>query len=415
MKKPEIIDQLKNSSSIEPLETPRSGHKILITAAIVLAAFVIVGSIFADIHFAPKNETASIESKIQQPASTATVPKIPEVTQEIPKKAAEISLIAVGDISFSRSVERMTKIHGIDYPFSKISDYLRSADIVFGNLETPITAGREISSGEMIFRSNPDTEMALKNAGFNILSLANNHTMNFGQAGLKDTFKYLKQAGIKYVGAGENSDEAYRPVYLEIKEVNPVRNRAQTQASAISNGVKFAFLAYHNPKIVPVSYGAAIGRAGTAFIDIEKMAAAVKEAKQNVDFVIVSMHAGDEYIDKPNNYQINFAHAAIDAGADLVIGHHPHVVQTMEEYKGKYTFYSLGNFIFDQMWSQNTKRGLAVKIFFSENKITGISFLPVIIENYCQPRPADEKESAQILQRLNFSLPDWLMRPWNTE
>ena len=142
MKKPEIIDQLKNSSSIEPLETPRSGHKILITAAIVLAAFVIVGSIFADIHFAPKNETASIESKIQQPASTATVPKIPEVTQEIPKKAAEISLIAVGDISFSRSVERMTKIHGIDYPFSKISDYLRSADIVFGNLETPITAGR---------------------------------------------------------------------------------------------------------------------------------------------------------------------------------------------------------------------------------------------------------------------------------
>ncbi len=379
----------------------KPGYSALTIAAIVLAAFFVAGLLtIGDYLLSDRKEPTTPESKIQQqllPPTASDTAKTAAKEKEIPQKAEEVSLIAVGDISFSRSVEKMTKTHGIDYPLSKIRGYLQNADIVFGNLETSITPGREISTGEMVFRSNPGTETALKDAGFNLLSLANNHTMNFGTKGLKDTFKYLEQAGIKYVGAGENDQEAYQPVYVE------------------SNRIKFAFLAYQNPKIVPKSYGATSNNAGTAFMDTEKMAKAVKEAKQQADFVIVSMHAGDEYTAKPNGSQINFARSAIDAGADLVVGHHPHVVQPTEKYKNKYIFYSLGNFIFDQMWSQDTKRGLAVKIFFTKDKITGISFLPVIIENYCQPRLANEKESAQIMQRLNFSLPDDLARPWSEE
>jgi len=308
-------------------------------------------------------------------------------TKKLPQKTEEVFLIAVGDISFSRSVERVINAQkDINYPFLKIQDYLSGNDIVFGNLETPITIGREIMTGEMIFRSNPGTEKALKKAGFSILSLANNHTMNFNQKGLLDTLNYLEQAGIKYVGAGENEEQAYQPIYID------------------SKGIKFAFLAYNNPILVPQSYEAEKNRPGIAFMKVENMKKAIIETKQKVDFVIISIHGGTEYTNELNSFQVNFAHSAIDAGADLVIGHHPHVIQKLEKYKGKYIFYSLGNFVFDQMWSQETRQGLIIKAYFSKDGINKISLLPVIIENFSQPRPANEQETEVILQKLNFPL-----------
>ncbi|MFN7088863.1 MAG: CapA family protein, partial [Candidatus Paceibacteria bacterium] len=121
--------------------------------------------------------------------------------KKLPQESEEVSLIAVGDISYSRGVERIVKkTNDINYPFLKIQDYLKKADLVFGNLETSITQGAEVPDFEMIFRSNPGTERALEKANFSILSLANNHTPNFGEKGLKDTFNYLDNAGIKYVG-----------------------------------------------------------------------------------------------------------------------------------------------------------------------------------------------------------------------
>ncbi|HOW13036.1 MAG TPA: CapA family protein [Candidatus Pacearchaeota archaeon] len=304
--------------------------------------------------------------------------------KKLPIKKEEVSLIAVGDISYSRGVERIVKKQNdINYPFLKIGDYLKNADLVFGNLETPITEGREINDFEMIFRSNPLTKKALKLNNFSILSLANNHTPNFGEKGLKDTFFYLEKEGIKYVGAGENEKTAYQPVYIEKK------------------GIKFAFLAYNDSDVVPLSYKATENFAGTAFMETEKMIEAVKKAKQKSDFVIVSMHSGNEYVNKPNSSQVNFAHSAIDAGADLVIGHHPHVVQILEKYKDKYIFYSLGNFIFDQQASE-TRKGLMIKVYFTKDEITKISLLPIIMKNLAQPEIADINEAKKILQRLNF-------------
>jgi len=318
--------------------------------------------------------------------------------KELSQANEEVPLIAVGDISYSREVERIVKKQkDINYPFLKIQDYLKSADLVFGNLETPITQGPEIPNFEMIFRSNPGSEQALKQAGFSILSLANNHTPNFGEKGLKDTFNFLNDAGIKYVGAGQNEQEAYQPVYIENK------------------GIKFAFLAYNDTNFVPAYYEASANHAGTAFMRINKMTEAVKEAKQRANFVIVSMHAGVEYDRKPNNSQINFAHAAIDAGADLVIGHHPHVVQTLEKYKGKYIFYSLGNFVFDQPQSEETKDGLAIKVYFAKDRIDKISLLPVVMENLAQPEMANIDKADKILQRLDFSLARQNIYLWNIE
>lgn len=317
--------------------------------------------------------------------------------KKLPQTSEEVTLIMVGDISYSRGVERIIKKQDdINYPFLKIKNYLQSADLVFGNLETPITQGPEIADFQLIFRSNPGTEQALKQAGFSILSLANNHTLNFGEKGLKNTFNFLKNAGIEYVGAGQNDQEAYQPVYIEKK------------------GIKFAFLAYNDTDVIPANYEASANRAGTAFMRIDKMVEAVKKAKQNADFIIVSMHAGIEYTKKPNDSQINFSHQAIDAGADLVIGHHPHVVQTLEKYKNKYIFYSLGNFIFDQPQSEATKEGLAIKIYFTKNKINKISLLPVFMEHLAQPKITNKNETDRILERLNFLLSSQNIYSWNS-
>ncbi len=356
-----------------------------ITWSIILPCLVLAILFWGGSYYL--NFSKNQESPTGQPQGEKEFLDFSTQKKKFPQLSEEVSLIAVGDISFSRGVERMVKKqNNINYPFLEVRDYLKSANLAFGNLESPITEGREISDFEMVFRSNPGTEQALKQAGFSVLSLANNHTPNFGEQGLKDTFNYLDNAGIKYVGAGKNEREAYRPIYIEEK------------------GVKFAFLAYNDTDMVPNSYEAGEDRAGTAFMRSEKMTKAVKEAKQKADFVIVSMHSGIEYTDRPNDSQVNFAHAAIDAGADLVIGHHPHVVQTAEKYKGKYIFYSLGNFVFDQTWSQETKEGLTIKVYFTKSGVSKISLLPVIMENFAQPRTANNNEAEKILQRLKIPL-----------
>ena len=363
---------------------------LIIISLCFLAVALLVGSYY--LYSSKNQETSNSQTQGEKEFLDFLSQK-----KRLPQASEEVSLVAVGDISYSRGVERIVKKQNdINYPFLKIHDYLKSADLVFGNLETPITQGSEISDFEIIFRSNPGTEQALKQAGFSILSLANNHTPNFGEKGLKDTFNFLENADIKYVGAGQNEQEAYQPAYIEKK------------------GIKFAFLAYNDADVVPAYYEASANRAGTAFMRMDKMTEAVKEAERKANFVIVSMHAGIEYAEKSNDSQVNFAHAAIDSGADLVLGHHPHVVQTLEHYKSKYIFYSLGNFVFDQPQSKETKEGLAIKIYFAKNGINKISLLPVVVENLAQPRMANKIEAVKILQRLNFSLASQDVYSWNS-
>jgi poly-gamma-glutamate capsule biosynthesis protein CapA/YwtB (metallophosphatase superfamily) len=318
---------------------------------------------------------------------------------KLPARTEPVCLVAVGDIMLSRGVAGEIKEHGGDplHPFLKIEKYLKSGDVVFGNLENPITPGREIMTPEMTLRADPGVEIALRDAGFTMLSLANNHLTDFGYQGVLDTIDYLDSTGIGRAGAGKTEEEAFAPEYVEVK------------------GLKMAFLAFTAPDIIPDSCLVREDHPGVAFFDREKMMAAVHDAGEKADFVVVSMHAGTEYEIEPDPAQTRFARLAIDAGADLVLGHHPHVVQKVEKYKGKYIFYSLGNFVFDQKWSQPTRIGLAAKIFITPEGVEKFELLPVYINDRDQPQVLAGAEAEQVLKNTKLKLEAETIPVWDQE
>jgi poly-gamma-glutamate synthesis protein (capsule biosynthesis protein) len=317
--------------------------------------------------------------------------------QNLPSRQSPITLIAVGDVMLSRGVAGKMNAKGNDYPFRKVADYLSTADLVFGNLECSITPGRKIGRNEMVFHAAPGVESTLKSVGFDVVSLANNHMPDFGKTGIINTIKYLDEAGIAHTGAGENASKAFSPAYVEVR------------------GVRFAFLAYNDTDVVPDSYEATNDHHGTAIMNIDTLTKAVTQAKLNSDFTVVSMHSGYEYKFVPNKAQVNFAHAAIDSGADLVLGHHPHVVQTLEKYNGKYILYSLGNFVFDQMWSQKTREGMVAKIYISDKKVEKIEFVTVQIDDYCQPKIVSGEQEKSILAKLKTDLKERTVFKYDSE
>lgn len=293
----------------------------------------------------------------------------------------KIVLAAVGDVMLSRNVEqKMISKNDWKYPFLETAEITRGADLAFGNLETTILEGNIVKTGSFSFRTDPNAIEGLQYAGLDVLSLANNHIMNFGRNGLESTIDNLNAAGIGHAGAGLGEEEIYRPVVKEIK------------------GVRFGFLAYSysNEQVADKKNGTY----GVAGLDVEKMRSQVAELKKSTDVVVVSMHAGTEYETAPGRAQKDFARAAIDAGASLVIGHHPHVVQTAEKYNGGYILYSLGNFVFDQMWSEETRLGAIAEITFDKDKISKIDFVPVKIFDYAQPKLAEGADKEKILERL---------------
>jgi len=301
-----------------------------------------------------------------------------QVIRKPNKPANQISLIFGGDAMLARTVEQ--KILAADdwsLPFRKIAKEFKNADLAFANLESPFyDKGSATPNGSTVFRALPKTINGLKSAGIDIVSLANNHFGDQGIAGEKYTFVHLTDNKIKYCGAGNNSNEAHSSVIFEVKKI------------------KIAYLCYAYPETMSV---AGENNPGIANMDIEQMKKDVEDLTQDADFVVVSMHAGTEYAHKPGVSQINFARSAIDSGADLVIGHHPHVVQTTEQYKDGYIIYSLGNLVFDQMWSEETQQGVVAKVNLVGDKIEKIEFKPIRIFDYNQPDWADESEVSAIL------------------
>jgi poly-gamma-glutamate synthesis protein (capsule biosynthesis protein) len=307
------------------------------------------------------------------------------VQEEVKPEAekVETTLLAVGDVMLSRHVgTKIRQANDPSLPFLKLKEQLSGADITFGNLESPFyDQGYPVTEG-MTFKAEPGTIQGLIDSGFDILSLANNHFGDQGQAGMKYTFNWLDQHHLKYTGAGKDFSEAHQPTILE------------------KNGIKFAFLGYG--QLNCSAYGSTETKAGFACLDLEQMEKDVKEAKKQADLVVVSMHAGTEYTNQSTQKQKDFARAAIDSGAKLVLGHHPHVVQTTEKYKDGFIIYSLGNFVFDQMWSQETREGVMAQCQFEDKELKSVEFIPIIIENYSQPRLASSDESPKILKRMGL-------------
>lgn len=365
-------------------------YKIFTLLILFVLIFVVGGVLFNKQIYSRSEITKSLE-KITNTTDTQKIS--PQFSEFKKSKLALLdtettaSFIAVGDISFSRGVERVIKYQkNINFPFLKTKEILSDADITYANLETPITIGQEIPDGSMIFRSNPGTELALKWAGIDIVNLANNHSYNFDKEGLLDTFKYLTNASVQYVGAGNNRTQAYAPLIFE------------------KNGIKFALLSYEEMDIVPKEYEAEENKPGIAFMRIDEMQESVKNAKTLADVVIVVMHAGEEYVPLGNDLQTNFAHAAIDAGAEVVIGDHPHVIQNAEVYKDKIIFYNLGNFVMDQMWSDDTRRALIFKGIFTKKGLEKFYVIPVQIEHYSQPNPVTGELADIIVKKLQLNM-----------
>lgn len=283
----------------------------------------------------------------------------------------DVVVVAVGDVMLSRLVgEKIIAEGDPKVPFSRTEEILEQADITFCNLESPFYDEESLSEDWMVFRADPANVEGLKYAGFDIVSLANNHFGDQGTAGMYFTFSHLKKNEIEYIGAGESESQAREPKIID------------------RNGVKFAFLGYNDVRsAIRKGYAATPQKPGIAVLTRENLVQDIEIAKKKAHVVIVSIHWGIEYEQTPTERQRMFAHLAVDSGASLVLGHHPHVIQDVEEYKDGYIFYSLGNFVFDQMWSEETRRGLIARISFQGKLIQEVETIKVIICDYYQPCP----------------------------
>ena len=277
------------------------------------------------------------------------------------------TILLVGDIMLDRGVEDLIKQNSIYYPFQKISHFLRGIDIVFGNLEGPIVKNPpELLDNSLKFAFNPEVIKGASWCNFNLFSLANNHTLDMGKEGLEETKRWLRKYQINFVG-------------------NPLSGNLNSQDFSFSTD-KIIFLAFNQifPFVIREE-------------EIIKKVKTVKSLNPN-KFLIVSLHWGEEYKLINSSAQQKLAHQLIEAGADLIIGHHPHVVQNIEKYQGKLIFYSLGNFIFDQYFSPDTQQGLAVGLeIYPKNLVYRLFPLQI---NLSQPVLMEQNKASEFLIQL---------------
>lgn len=303
-----------------------------------------------------------------------------------------VEIAAVGDILLTRGVERQIEKFGADYPFEKVKNVLVNGDLSFGNLENPVAENCKKKKKKFSFQAKPEYLKILDNVNFDVLSLANNHSFDCGQIGLVETIEHLENENLRWAGAGRNAAEAEKPVYIEIRKI------------------KFAFLGF--TAIFPVN--SLKKSANVNFATAEKVSVAVAEARKKADVVIVSFHWGTEYDSRPNAMQISLANTAIDAGADVILGHHPHVLQGLKLIdkqigeKRALVAFSLGNFLFDSPAKliRKTAESMILKIRFNKKGFVSAEVVPVNIEN-TRPVIADKEKKEIIFNRLNKLSAEW--------
>jgi poly-gamma-glutamate synthesis protein (capsule biosynthesis protein) len=249
-------------------------------------------------------------------------------------------------------------------------------DLLMVNLENPITTSQATLPKEFNFKMRPRYVGALKRGRVDIVNLANNHTYDFGSSGLVETMRVLDSMGIAYVGAGTNLEDARQPVIYTVR------------------GVRIGFLGFHGRGAV---WNATATKPGVAPRTESVILEDVEKLRPLVDFVVVNFHWGTELAEIPDRAQITLAHQTIDAGADLIIGHHPHVLQGIEDYKGKVIAYSLGNFVF----GGNTQANYSTAVLKAQISRRGVVFdiVPVQIKKY-RPQIASEKTAASVLGQM---------------
>jgi gamma-polyglutamate biosynthesis protein CapA len=282
------------------------------------------------------------------------------------------TVLVAGDVMLTRGVETRVRQYGAgdpEFTWKYLAPTARAANIFFFNHEGAMSDIGTDGGKAYSFRFKTNQITGMQFTGVDVVSLANNHALDWGRDALCDTRNRLVDGGVSVVGAGCNSDQAVAPAFFDMPD-----------------GTRIAFIGFSEFD----QYGVATDtKSGVAKWDREIMKAAIAGAQSEADLVFVSLHWGTEYKTTPNPSQVDLAHFLIDSGADVIVGHHPHVVQPTERYNDGYIIYSLGNLVFDQYFSPETMRGLMVQFEILDKKIQSITEIPVQMTQYYQPYLSD--------------------------
>ncbi len=294
-----------------------------------------------------------------------------------------ITVNAVGDVMFANWATSILDSAGISYPLRSVKPLLLDADVRVGNLESPI------SDTGVAFEKTYTFKIPVRHAGvlidgaFDVVTLANNHILDNGEIALNSTIRVLDSIGVKHIGAGQNVMQAREAVIIEKK------------------GKKIGFLGYS--LTFPEEFWAGEKKPGTAFGHAAYLAEDIPKLRSKVDYLIVVFHWGVEKSLVLKDYQKEMGHLAIDLGADAVVGHHPHILQGIELYKGKPIAYSLGNFCFGT-WTNAVWDSAILKLFFADNGFVKAEVTPILINNNMvrmQPRPLTGSDALKSLKGLS--------------
>ncbi|HOQ17129.1 MAG TPA: CapA family protein [Defluviitaleaceae bacterium] len=310
------------------------------------------------------------DEELKREENEEEVTQIPEA--EEPQK---IVIAFMGDVMMDSYIGDYIRDRGVDYPWEDVASITQAADLAVINLETSVSTRGSTKKPEGYgFRSHPDSLQGLVNSGIDLVSLANNHSLDFGEEAFNDTLDYLDQYGIAYVGGGKNKNEAEQLKIIE------------------KNGIQLGFLAFTS--VIPwSSWEATEDKAGTAVYKEEykeRLLQNIENASKECDILTIIPHWGVEYAQVPSEWQRELAHEMIDAGADIIVGHHPHVLQGIEFYKEKPIFYSVGNFIFLKNDDLCGRTGI-FQLTLDKDGFKKGEFYPVNIQ-YCKANLLNKKE-----------------------
>ncbi len=304
--------------------------------------------------------------------------------EDISRPLPLLTVAAVGDLMMSSWIINVVRQEGVDYPFDSTRTLLQKSDFAIANLEAPLSnTGEPFEGKKFTFKVPPEFVTGIKNAGIDVLNLANNHILDFGSEGLRNTIATLDSMKIYHIGAGANSDSACAPTIVDYF------------------GVKIAFLGFS--MTFPEEFWASDTACGTCYPYEMKFQRLVQQCEQDADLTIVSFHWGAEKRTTPKEYQIYYAHKAIDLGADLVLGHHPHVLQGLELYKNRLIAYSLGNYVFAS-YSENARDSIVLQAMITPNGLLSARVFPITVYNAdvnFQPQLLYGVDRTAVLQRLN--------------
>ena len=297
------------------------------------------------------------------------------------------TLLFTGVIVPARCVQAVIDKYGeADYLYEEVRHIIQSADLAIGTFNATMSDFPPHTGciPTYILVSSPTNADAIAGAGFDLMSVATNHIKdcglaNCGDRAFFDTLHHLKRVGVLPVGAGINHAEAMKPVVVSI------------------NGIRFGFVSLG--QIQQGGVYAEADKPGIAMLSEENITAAIAAARKISDVVIFMPHWGPEDVAQPNWIQRNLAHKIVEAGADLVVGNHTHVVQGIQEIDGVMVFYGLGNFVFDQ-WQRDHQQGVILLVKFQGSQFIGYKLIPTHVDKDGRVHIADSDEAAEILGRI---------------